>query len=122
VKCRDKHQDQGSAGSHLASDYGDDPRPTGVWFEELSTPYFAFIDAGAEVDIASTAGGKIPVDPNSLQPAGKNPLRGALLEGHDSDGRRRSERAVSDHKIMFNVPRAQSSLHQEITPDDIIDS
>ncbi len=26
---------------------GDDPRPTGMWFEELSTPYYAFIDAGA---------------------------------------------------------------------------
>jgi len=52
---------------------GDDPRPTGVWFEELSTPYYAFIDAGAEVDIASIAGGKIPVDPHSLDAEGKNP-------------------------------------------------
>ena len=32
---------------------GDDPRPTGVWFEELSSPYYAFVDAGAQVDIAS---------------------------------------------------------------------
>lgn len=52
---------------------GDDPRPTGVWFEELSTPYYAFVDAGAEVDIASIAGGKIPVDPHSLEADGKNP-------------------------------------------------
>lgn len=52
---------------------GDDPRPTGVWFEELSTPYYAFVDAGAEVDIASIAGGRIPVDPHSIQPAGSNP-------------------------------------------------
>lgn len=52
---------------------GDDPRQTGVWFEELSTPYYAFIDAGAEVDIASIAGDKIPVDPHSIQPEGKNP-------------------------------------------------
>ncbi|XBS71736.1 hypothetical protein ABK905_13140 [Acerihabitans sp. KWT182] len=52
---------------------GNDPRPTGVWFEELSTPYYAFIDAGAEVDIASVAGGKIPLDPHSLQSEGKNP-------------------------------------------------
>lgn len=52
---------------------GDDPRPTGVWFEELSTPYYAFIDAGAQVDIASIAGGKIPIDPHSLEATGKNP-------------------------------------------------
>ncbi|WKX25770.1 type 1 glutamine amidotransferase domain-containing protein [Tatumella ptyseos] len=52
---------------------GDDPRPTGVWFEELSTPYYAFVDAGAEVDIASIAGGKIPVDPHSIEAEGKNP-------------------------------------------------
>lgn len=47
--------------------------PTGVWLEELSTPYYAFIDAGIDVEIASIAGGKIPVDPHSLQAAGKNP-------------------------------------------------
>ncbi|BEU98791.1 type 1 glutamine amidotransferase domain-containing protein (plasmid) [Acidovorax sp. DW039] len=51
---------------------GDGPRPTGVWFEELSTPYYAFVDAGAQVDIASIAGGKIPIDPHSLAVEGKN--------------------------------------------------
>lgn len=52
---------------------GDDPRPTGVWFEELATPYYAFVDAGAQVDIASIAGGKIPIDPHSLAAESKNP-------------------------------------------------
>jgi putative intracellular protease/amidase len=52
---------------------GEDGAPTGVWFEELATPYYAFVDAGADVDVASVAGGRIPIDPNSLQPAGKNP-------------------------------------------------
>ena len=47
--------------------------PTGVWFEELATPYYAFVDAGAEVEIASVGGGRVPIDPHSLQPAGKNP-------------------------------------------------
>lgn len=41
-------------------------RATGVWFEELSTPYYALADAGAEVDIVSVAGGKVPIDPKSL--------------------------------------------------------
>jgi len=40
---------------------------TGVWFEELTTPYYVFRDAGAEVDIVSMQGGKIPVDPRSVQ-------------------------------------------------------
>lgn len=49
--------------------------PTGVWFEELATPYYAFVDAGVEVELASVSGGAIPIDPHSLAPAGsgKNP-------------------------------------------------
>jgi putative intracellular protease/amidase len=49
---------------------GDDPRPTGVWFEELSTPYYAFVDAGLTVEIASVAGGNVPVDPHSIEAEG----------------------------------------------------
>lgn len=52
---------------------GDTTEPTGVWFEELSTPYYAFIDAGAEVDLASISGGKIPIDPRSMQADDNNP-------------------------------------------------
>lgn len=47
--------------------------PTGVWFEELSTPYYAFVDAGFEVEIASVAGGRIPIDPRSLPGSGETP-------------------------------------------------
>ncbi len=39
--------------------------PTGVWFEELSTPYYAFSDAGYDVTVASVAGGEVPIDPRS---------------------------------------------------------
>lgn len=45
---------------------GTDGEPTGLWLEEFTTPYWAFVDAGAEVTVASTAGGKVPVDPRSL--------------------------------------------------------
>lgn len=44
--------------------------PTGIWLEELTTPYYAFRDAGADVTLASIAGGPIPIDPRSLQPQG----------------------------------------------------
>ena len=46
---------------------------TGVWLEELTTPYYAFVDAGVHVDIASIDGGRIPIDSASMQPIGKNP-------------------------------------------------
>ncbi len=63
---------------------GSDPRPTGVWFEELATPYYAFIDAGAQVDLASIAGGRIPVDPHSLESGDANPpsVRRFLQDKH----------------------------------------
>ncbi len=50
----------------------DNGEPTGLWLEELTTPYYAFRDAGAEVTIASIAGGAIPVDPRSLKPDYEN--------------------------------------------------
>lgn len=52
---------------------GDSDRKTGIWFEELTTPYYAFLDAGAEVDIASVGGGNVPVDPHSIEEVGRNP-------------------------------------------------
>lgn len=39
---------------------------TGVWLEELATPYYIFKDAGASVTIASPNGGQVPLDPKSL--------------------------------------------------------
>ena len=46
--------------------------PTGVWLEELTTPYYAFRDAGAEVTLASIKGGAIPVDQRSVNADGEN--------------------------------------------------
>ena len=46
--------------------------PTGVWLEELTTPYHAFRDAGAEVTLASIKGGAIPVDQRSVNVDGEN--------------------------------------------------
>ncbi|MBK1668682.1 hypothetical protein CKO28_11650 [Rhodovibrio sodomensis] len=40
--------------------------PTGFHYEELAAPYWAFVDAGYAVDIASIAGGEPPHDPSSL--------------------------------------------------------
>jgi putative intracellular protease/amidase len=47
-------------------------KPTGFWAEELATPYYVLTDAGAQVVLASPAGGAAPLDPASVQPPGKN--------------------------------------------------
>ncbi|HET8702012.1 MAG TPA: type 1 glutamine amidotransferase domain-containing protein [Nitrococcus sp.] len=41
---------------------------TGFWLEELAAPYYVFKDAGAEVVLASPAGGQPPLDPKSDLP------------------------------------------------------
>lgn len=47
-------------------------KPTGLWAEELAVPYYAMVDAGADVTLASPAGGPAPIDPGSLKPTGQN--------------------------------------------------
>lgn len=51
---------------------GDTGKPTGLWLEELAVPYYAFMDAGYKVEIASVKGGKVPVDPKSQKSIGEN--------------------------------------------------
>ncbi len=46
---------------------GSTGKPTGVFGSELTVPYYAFLDAGIHVDIASIKGGKIPVEPVSFR-------------------------------------------------------
>ncbi|MBZ9560220.1 MULTISPECIES: type 1 glutamine amidotransferase domain-containing protein [Modicisalibacter] len=46
---------------------GDTGQKTGFWLEEFAAPYYVFKDAGAEITLASPAGGQPPVDPNSTQ-------------------------------------------------------
>ena len=38
---------------------------TGFWLEELAAPYYVFLDAGADVTLASPLGGQPPMDPKS---------------------------------------------------------
>ena len=51
--------------NHAVLDIG---KPTGVFASEMTVPYYVFLDAGMDVDVASPAGGAIPVDPLSLKP------------------------------------------------------
>lgn len=44
---------------------GDSGSKTGFWLEEFSAAFYVFKDAGAEVTLASPAGGQPPIDPRS---------------------------------------------------------
>ncbi|PSW04073.1 type 1 glutamine amidotransferase domain-containing protein [Photobacterium lipolyticum] len=44
---------------------GDTDHKTGFWVEEFAAPYYCFLDANADVTLASPAGGQPPIDPNS---------------------------------------------------------
>lgn len=47
---------------------GNTGEKTGFWLEELAAPYYVFIDAGAELTLASPNGGQPPLDPKSNEP------------------------------------------------------
>ena len=40
---------------------------TGVFASEMTAPYYALLDSGMEVDIASIQGGDVPIEPASLR-------------------------------------------------------
>ncbi|MFG5778174.1 type 1 glutamine amidotransferase domain-containing protein [Comamonas sp. J-3] len=47
---------------------GNTGEKTGFWLEELAAPYYTFLDAGAELTLASPKGGQPPLDPKSNEP------------------------------------------------------
>ncbi len=47
---------------------GDTGKKTGFWLEEFAAPYYVLLDAGAEITLASPAGGQPPLDPQSDVP------------------------------------------------------
>ncbi|MGI8637055.1 MAG: hypothetical protein ACR2KZ_16805 [Segetibacter sp.] len=44
---------------------GDTSADTGVWLDELASPYYVFKDAGECITISTPDGGIIPIDPKS---------------------------------------------------------
>ena len=55
------------------SELGNTGKKTGFWIEEFAAPYYVFLDAGAEITIASPKGGQPPVDPSSDTPENQTP-------------------------------------------------
>lgn len=50
------------------SELGDTGEKTGFWVEEFAAPYYVFLDAGADITLASPEGGQPPIDPKSELP------------------------------------------------------
>ncbi|MEM7286139.1 MAG: type 1 glutamine amidotransferase domain-containing protein [Actinomycetota bacterium] len=92
----------------IATNHGvlDVGKPTGVYASEMTVPYYAFLDAGMEVDVASPKGGVIPVDPQSLKPVLRTEADDRFMV--DTDFRRRvteslavADLDVDDYDIVY---------------------
>ena len=91
------------ATNHGALDIG---KPTGVFASEMTVPYYAFLDAGMDVDVASPNGGVIPVDPQSLKPVVRTAEDDRFLADDDFRGKVTDSLAIgeldmADYDIVF---------------------
>jgi putative intracellular protease/amidase len=80
-------------------------RPTGVAASELTHPYYAFLDAGMEVDVASIEGGAIPIDPQTT---------GFLIRTPED------ERMAADTGLLSKVERSLPIADVDFTQYDAI--
>lgn len=78
---------------------------TGVFASEMTAPYYAFLDAGMEVDIASIRGGDVPIEPASL--------RWPLISPPD-------RRYLGDQKFQSRVKRSFDIEMVDVEAYDIV--
>lgn len=84
------------ATNHGVLDVG---KPTGVFASEMTVPYYAFLDAGMDVDVASPNGGVIPVDPQSLKPVLRTEADDRFMVDDEFRGKVTGSLAVADLDI-----------------------
>ncbi len=80
---------------------GDTGEKTGFWLEEFAAPYYRFVDAGAQVTLASPKGGQPPLDPKSDSP-----------DAQSDDTKRFREDAAAKELLAATVKL------EDISPDD----
>lgn len=71
-------------------------KPTGVFGSEMTIPYYEFLDANMEVDVASISGGEIPIDPQSFYYFLKSPQDERYLEDEVFQAKVKSSIPVSN--------------------------
>jgi len=85
---------------------GNTGRKTGLWLEEFAAPYYAFLDAGAKITLASPLGGQPPLDPKSDDPDAQTDDTRRFQKDADAQRvlastRRLSEVQASDYDAVF---------------------
>jgi len=70
--------------------------PTGVFGSELTVPYYVFLDAGMQVDVASPEGGVVPVEPLSMKQAIRTPSDDRLLADDELADKLMASLAIRD--------------------------
>lgn len=81
-------------------------KPTGVMASEMTHPYYTFLDAGMQVDVASVKGGKIPVDPQTLwflirSPEDERYLSDAVLQAKVNNSLLIDDVDFTEYDIIF---------------------
>jgi putative intracellular protease/amidase len=89
--------------NHAVLDIG---KATGVFASEMTATYYVFRDAGLDVDIASPAGGVVPIDPQSLKPVVRSAhddrfLADEVLRAKVADSRAVGDLDMADYDIVF---------------------
>lgn len=85
---------------------GDTGRKTGFWLEEFAAPYYAFLDAGATLTLASPQGGQPPLDPKSDDPDAQTDdtrrfRQDAEAQRRMANTRRLAEVQAADYDAVF---------------------
>ena len=87
-------------------DLGNTGKKTGFWTEELAAPYYALVDQGAEITLASPKGGQPPIDPKSEDPTAQTDATRRMAEDKDllaqlSNTKKLSEINPADYVAVF---------------------
>ncbi len=85
---------------------GDTCKATGVFASEMTMPYYAFSDAGMDVDIASIEGGPVPIEASSLRwplacASDRRYLDDSAFRSKVRQSREISEVGIDDYDIVF---------------------
>lgn len=87
-------------------DLGNTGKKTGFWTEELAAPYYALLDEGAEITLASPKGGQPPIDPKSEDPTAQTDATRRMAEDKEllaqlSNTKKLSEVNPADYDAVF---------------------
>jgi len=74
-------------------------KETGVFASEMTIPYYEFLDANMQVDVASIKGGEIPIDPQSFYYFLKSPQDKRYLE--DEVFQQKVKNSIPVNKVDF---------------------